>query len=255
MLRNQTVTRTIQSVERALSILDLFTDESMELPLGEISRRLNLNISTTQGLINSLLHKDYLAKNNNNGKYLLGHSMLNHVDPQKSIVEVDLIRHISFHMHQLAADYAAVVLLFKNQGTTLKNLKIVSPYPYEFVPIMDFNCSVSARVIMTKWTKKQIHDYFANKPLVRYNENTITNLTALSQAIRQTKKQGYAIENEEICSGLSAIAVPIYDPGGNIAATISVNSRTALIKENRQAICDRLFQISYNMTKAVNWVV
>ena len=56
-------TKIIQSLERAMSILELFQNNVVELSLKDISERLELNKSTTFGLVNSLSSLGYLLQN------------------------------------------------------------------------------------------------------------------------------------------------------------------------------------------------
>ena len=51
----------IQSLSRAFAIIDCFTTDKKELTLNEISETLELNINTTRGLVQTLLHYDYLS--------------------------------------------------------------------------------------------------------------------------------------------------------------------------------------------------
>ncbi|WP_207724737.1 IclR family transcriptional regulator [Thermanaerosceptrum fracticalcis] len=62
---------TIQSVERALAILEEFSVRERELGVTEIAKRVGLNKSTCFNLINTLLQKGYLEQNPDNGKYRL----------------------------------------------------------------------------------------------------------------------------------------------------------------------------------------
>lgn len=64
--------RMIQSVQRALDIINCFDSLHVQLSLTEISQKLNLNISTVHGLINTLIAYSYIDKNPSNGKYRLG---------------------------------------------------------------------------------------------------------------------------------------------------------------------------------------
>ncbi|GIQ61999.1 hypothetical protein PACILC2_05670 [Paenibacillus cisolokensis] len=64
--------RLIQSVQRALDIINCFDSLHVQLSLTEISEKLNLNISTVYGLINTLSAYSYIDKNPDNGKYKLG---------------------------------------------------------------------------------------------------------------------------------------------------------------------------------------
>lgn len=63
----------IKSVEKALDVLLLFSTEEPELPHTEIARRMGWTTSTTSRFLSTLLKKDFLIKNEENGKYRLGH--------------------------------------------------------------------------------------------------------------------------------------------------------------------------------------
>src|SRR5437763_708089 len=62
----------IQSVERALQILDLFDEYSTELKITEISARMDLNKSTIHSLLKTLQKHGYIQQDAENGKYKLG---------------------------------------------------------------------------------------------------------------------------------------------------------------------------------------
>lgn len=66
----------IQSVERALNIIDLFNEQNTELKITEISTKLDLNKSTTHSLLKTLKQHNYIKQNTDSGKYSLGLKLL-----------------------------------------------------------------------------------------------------------------------------------------------------------------------------------
>lgn len=62
----------IQSVERALTILDLFNDQAKELKITDISKQMGLSKSTLHSLLKTLQLHGYIDQNPENGKYRLG---------------------------------------------------------------------------------------------------------------------------------------------------------------------------------------
>jgi len=62
----------VRAVERALDILDCFGPDQLELSLTDLSRRINLAMSTTSRLVATLDKRDYLAKNKETQRYSLG---------------------------------------------------------------------------------------------------------------------------------------------------------------------------------------
>ena len=62
---------TIQSLERAFEILELFK-QSKEMGISEISQGMGLSKSTVYGLVNTLVKYNYLEQDNSSKKYRLG---------------------------------------------------------------------------------------------------------------------------------------------------------------------------------------
>jgi len=62
----------IQSVERALQILDLFNEQATELKITDISKQMGLSKSTLHSLLKTLQLHGYIDQNPENGKYRPG---------------------------------------------------------------------------------------------------------------------------------------------------------------------------------------
>ena len=68
---------------------------------------------------------------------------------------------------------------------------------------------------------------FGDVPLPRgkltaFTPRTITEPAALAREIEQVRARGYAEAIEEREAGLSAIAAPVWDTGGNLAAIVAL---------------------------------
>ena len=66
----------IQAIERAIMIMNCFTDEEPELRLQEICDRLDLNKSTAHGILNTLKHHGLMEQDPETQKYRLGLNLL-----------------------------------------------------------------------------------------------------------------------------------------------------------------------------------
>lgn len=62
----------MKSIDKALDVLLLFSREENELAHAEIARRMGWTTSTASRIIGTLLERDFLSKNEDNGKYRLG---------------------------------------------------------------------------------------------------------------------------------------------------------------------------------------
>jgi IclR family pca regulon transcriptional regulator len=57
----------------------------------------------------------------------------------------------------------------------------------------------------------------------RLTDRTLANTGAVLQAVRRAAEDGYAISNEELEIGMSAMAVPVRNRSGEIEAALSVS--------------------------------
>lgn len=62
----------IQSIERAVGILELFDEQTTELKMTEISERMGLHKSTAHSLLKTLQQYHYIEQSIENGKYKQG---------------------------------------------------------------------------------------------------------------------------------------------------------------------------------------
>jgi IclR family KDG regulon transcriptional repressor len=59
----------VQSIDRAVAILECFNEENKELRLSEISERLSLNKSTAHGIISTLKYHGFISQDEETQKF------------------------------------------------------------------------------------------------------------------------------------------------------------------------------------------
>ncbi|MEG1932505.1 MAG: helix-turn-helix domain-containing protein, partial [Pygmaiobacter sp.] len=94
----------IQSVQRAIDIINCFDDVATELTLGEISAALDLNKSTVHGILNTL-HNNEFIRQNANGKYMLGQALLRKYHFTDSARRALLMEEAKAEMTRIANEY------------------------------------------------------------------------------------------------------------------------------------------------------
>ncbi len=76
------------------------------------------------------------------------------------------------------------------------------------------HCSASGKLLLSQMTPAQRQRLLAHAPLEAYTPKTVTDLAALERALKQVRRDGYAIDDEEFLPGLLCIAVLVPTPGG-----------------------------------------
>ena len=108
-------TKTIQSVERAFSILEYLQQcGGGERSVKEIADALELNKSTAFGLINTLTTLGYLQQNADNQKYVLSLKLLSFSNTIK--VQNSIIRTVHPYLEQISLKYGEIAHCGVAQG-------------------------------------------------------------------------------------------------------------------------------------------
>ncbi|MGO9570867.1 MAG: IclR family transcriptional regulator [Desulfomonilaceae bacterium] len=216
----------IQSVARALAILDALAEARGELALHEIAKRLGLPKSTTHGLISTLKDFGYIEQSSFTAKYRLG----------LRLFEVGSVVALGWDVRTVAAPYIQKLLdemretvhlvvldkcevLYIDKRETSESLRIASQVGMR----LPAHCTGVGKVLMAYLTPEERREIIAAKGLPRYTRNTLTDAASLEVELTRIREQGYSVDNQEIMDSLKCVAAPIRDQGGNVISAISLS--------------------------------
>jgi IclR family pca regulon transcriptional regulator len=83
------------------------------------------------------------------------------------------------------------------------------------------------RVLLAGLPDEQVDATLSRADLRKLTARTITSIDVLREAIRQVRRQGYAIVDEELEIGLRSIAVPIRDAAGAVVAAVNLSAQAS----------------------------
>ncbi len=84
-------------------------------------------------------------------------------------------------------------------------------------------CTSMGRVLLAYLPSDQLEHYLARVNLIPHTTRTITNVEKLRLALRNVRRNGYALVDQELEVGLRSLAVPVYAPSGRVVATINLS--------------------------------
>ncbi len=230
-------TKTIQSLERAFSILELFQNGKNELSLKEISDSIGLNKSTTFGLVNSLTTLGYLLQNEDNQKYSLGLKILSLTSAVK--MNNILIRISHPYLEELSLKYRETVHSAKEINGSIVYIDKVdadtSMYINTQIGTKNYmHCTGAGKVLLAYKTEAEFDVFLTIHQLKALTYNTITNPTQLKEEMAEIRKNGYGCDDEEIELGLSCVAVPVMKSASTAGFAISVAGPTVRISAHKK---------------------
>ena len=245
----------INSVDRALRILDLFSERDTELKLTEIGQQLNLHKSTVHGLLRTLSHHGYISQNMENGKYRLGMKLVERSNIALQAMDIRRIaqpylREVAHelgdttHLVILEGDEAVYIDKVEGERSILQYSRVGKRAP--------LYCTAVGKVLVSHKESTEIKRLAMKQSYEIHTESTIANPLQFEEEIEKVREKGYGVDDEELQIGLRCLAVPIYNYDGKIIASISVSgSSNRLSRENEQEVItylkDKALQISYQL--------
>lgn len=216
----------INSVQRALNILDLFDEQQPELGTTDIAAALNLPKSTVSGLVSTLLDNGYLDQNPRNRKYRLGFKLaeragllLNQFDlRQIAMPYLEKLRNTCNESINLAIrDDGHVVYIERLHGTNMLSMRSeIGKREY-------IHSTALGKAILAYLPVEDVSEFLARHTFVKRTPHTITSASVFMNELQKTRQRGYAIDNEENELGGRCVAAPIIDYQGKAVAAISIS--------------------------------
>jgi len=216
----------INSIIRAVEVLELYNHHDTELGISEMARRLNLYKSTVHRVVSTLEHKGILEQNPRSGKYKLGLKLYKLGILARN--ENELISISSPHLRKLTektGETSNLVIMdgcmsvYLAQQESDRMVRMFTKLGAGVFP----HCNGAGKVLLSDMSQDEIDAIITNNGLPRYTNNTITTRGKLMEELNLIKSRGYAIDNQEREMGVMCIATPIRDNRGKVIAAISIS--------------------------------
>jgi IclR family transcriptional regulator, pca regulon regulatory protein len=102
-------------------------------------------------------------------------------------------------------------------------------------------CASMGRVLLSGLSEPELTGYLNRAELTAFTPKTIIDKALLADVIARVKKQGFALNDEELELGHRSIAVPVKDRKGNIIAGMNIGVHAARVSVSE--LVDRLLPI------------
>ena len=248
----------VQSVERAIDILESFSAEEPGLGVGELSRRVSLPKSTVFRLLTTLESRGFIAQNSETSLYHLGVKLI----PLANSV------YVYSDLRQVARPYLRSLADTLEETTSLSVLvdaEIINLDQVEFTGRlvvragragyrMPFHATSAGKAILAYLPEDELERLLAS-PLPTLTSATITDSDTLNSQLLEVRTRGYAISFEELEEGLHAISTPICNHEGNVIACISVSGPSYRLTRLRiEEISPQVIQAADQISRDLGYI-
>ncbi len=249
----------INSVDRAIDIIEYIFAAEKPVSLTQISKDLSLYKSTVYRTLVTLQNRNFIQQDPDSGNYFLGLKLLlisSHAEPHFDITTVArpymerLYREFSetVNLSVLSTDsnhrYQSVVVdRINGQNRLSSSIRLGSLNEC-------YSCAVGKCLLaFSKHIDLSVYEDF---PMVRHTKTTITTIPDLEKELERVRQNRYALDAEEWEEGLFCIAAPILYNGQAVAAmSISgpasrindaqVKQKIMYVRDLCQELSDHLF--------------
>jgi|TARA_B110000091_G_scaffold143769_1_gene153528 IclR family acetate operon transcriptional repressor len=248
--------RQIQSVVRALDILEVLAKESDGLALSELSGRVGLNSSTCHHLISTLVARGYVLHLGRSRGYALGSKVHEMVD--LALGESDPSELLKDDLRLLGSQIGhGVQLAVLAETSLLTKLRFPAPdrdaealEPDELIKLRALHATATGKAIMAWLPEIELVRVISVNGLTRYTGKTLTTLSGLIENLRLVRRYGYSIDDEELKDGVVCIGAALRDSGGAIVGSISMTATSdKMTKEYRVEIAKKMVFAALEFSK------
>jgi DNA-binding IclR family transcriptional regulator len=226
---------TVQSVDRALSILELLARDG-EAGVTEIAVELGVHKSTAFRLLATLEAHRLVEQDGDRGRYRLGVGNLRLAGA--TTARLDLVTEARPVCRQLAADTGETVNITVRSETSALYLDQVAGssalqshnWVGQHIPL---HATSNGKVLLSELSEAELKA--ALRELPRFTDTTITTRPRLRDELAKVRHDGYALAVDELEVGLTAAAAPIRSAHGDIIASMSISGPTFRLDDERLA--------------------
>ena len=213
----------MQSLAKGLKVLEVIADSELPLNLTEISKKTGLNIATTTRCCHTLqvldlIYRDGQRRFNVTPKVLkFGYAKISRLG------WIETARHRMDALAKKLGETINLSILDGNELLYIARIKtITAPYDIYIGSKLPLHCTAMGKVLLAfspSQKAKAVIDKLDYKPLTH---RTITNKEDYVSELEQVRQKGYAINDEELSTGLRSVAAPVLDDKAWVVAALNV---------------------------------
>jgi DNA-binding IclR family transcriptional regulator len=247
----------INSITRAISILECFAYGKKEWNILELAKELSLPPSTMHRQLATLVKHGYLRQGTGDKRYKIGNNL---IALASAIMSKNDLRRLSMpEIRKLSEDVGETVHLCQLEGFNMYYVdKVESSHSVsctsQIGARIPAHTAAAGKALLSGLTDAEIDRYCdALTQFPVFTKNTIREAETLRKAIEAIRRDGYALDDEEREEGLSCTAAPIKDIDGKILAAVSISGPSFRIKPQIRRYIDKINQCAKNISRLMGF--
>jgi IclR family pca regulon transcriptional regulator len=216
------------SLARGLVVIQAFTPQTPQMTISQLSVRTGLSRAAVRRCLYTLVKLGFAGADETQ-RYSLRPKMLTLANTytasstlanaaQPILERMSAALGESFSVGTLDGD--DIVYIARTSVTSVTRVMSVDLHIGSRLPAF---CTSMGRVLLAYLPQDQLEAYLARVQFVQYTPRTMTSADKLRLALRNVRRNGYALCDQELEIGLRSIAVPVQAPNGRVVATVNLS--------------------------------
>jgi DNA-binding IclR family transcriptional regulator len=227
------------SVKKAFAILNAISSSKDGMGVSDLAKKLKMAKSTVHGMTSALEELGAVMRYPLTKKYKLGFALLeigrsaySQIDLQTSArpVTEELMEktQTSVFLGILNWDHVTILDIVEARG----DLNITAPVG-STIPLF---AGAAGKVFLASMPDEQAEKIVHSKGLPQFTDNSIVDPRLYFNELKQVKKKGYAVDDEEYIMGVRAVASPLIGLGQLRSAIWAVGFKASLDEKKMQVL-------------------
>lgn len=215
----------VQVLDRSCAILDDLAKHGPELGVSEISIDLGLSKTTVHRLLSALAHQGLVQRVLSTGKYRLGARL---VELGRKAGNPDGPATIAApYLRRLVTETGETAhLSVLNGGEVISLCAVESPKtlrtPATVGGRSPAHASSMGKCLLADLDKSELATAMTLLSFARFTPRTIVTQHLFISELAKVRRQGYAVDAEELEHGLKCVGAPVRDRSGRVAFALSI---------------------------------
>src|SRR6266850_266313 len=249
----------VQSVDRALSIIETLAEDDEGYRLSDHAVRTGLSTSTVHRLLATLEKRRFVQFDRYESKW--------HVGAQSFAVGATFARRRNF-----TAQAMPYLRKLRDQTRETANLAVVDDGSIIVLTLMESReimrsltkvggrvamvASGAGKAVLATYSDEDVNAIIRRQGMPRLTEKSIVRPSELFRELQAIRRQGYAVDDEEARMGLRCVAAVVYSDCSEPLAAISVSGMTSRVTDDRLPALGRtVHEVAAELTGVLGGVV
>jgi IclR family KDG regulon transcriptional repressor len=226
----------VKAIEKALSILDCFSQADFELDLSQIAQMTGLPKTTVFRILTTLEKGRLVSQNQESKKYKLG---LRLFELGSVVLRKMELREVALPlMEKLSEESGETIHLgVLEQNEVMSIEKADSSFSLRSNILIGKRapayCTAVGKALLAFQPEQRI-ELFLQTARKKFTANTIIEVDKLREELEKVRQQGFAVDNVEHEEGVRCVGAPIRNRENKVAASISISGPS--VRVTREAI-------------------